>query len=168
MIDHIVHATGSAGTQAGLVAGLVGLNSDIKLLGIGVRAPKEKQEENVFKLACSTADLLGMSDAVKREHVMANCDYVGEGYGFPPPATIDAIRMLAKLDAILLDPVYSGKGMSGLIDQGLKGMVVWALEDNDRSRFAPEAFSSKMRTQPAAPRAARCASRSWPRVETRA
>ncbi|RZS79814.1 D-cysteine desulfhydrase [Phyllobacterium myrsinacearum] len=120
-VDHIVHATGSAGTQAGLVAGLVGLNSDIKLLGIGVRAPKEKQEENVFKLACSTADLLGMSDAVKREHVMANCDYVGEGYGFPPPATIDAIRMLAKLEAILLDPVYSGKGMSGLIDLVRKG-----------------------------------------------
>jgi L-cysteate sulfo-lyase len=120
-IDHLLHATGSAGTQAGLVAGLVGLNSDIKLLGVGVRAPKEKQEENVFKLACATADLLGMSGAVKREHVVANCDYVGEGYGFPAPSTIEAIRMLAKLEAILLDPVYSGKGMAGLIDLVRKG-----------------------------------------------
>lgn len=120
-VDHLVHATGSAGTQAGLVAGLVGLNSDIKLLGVGVRAPKEKQEENVFKLACATAELLGMSGAVKREHVVANCDYVGEGYGFPAPSTIEAIRMLAKLDAILLDPVYSGKGMAGLIDLVRKG-----------------------------------------------
>lgn len=120
-VDHLVHATGSSGTQAGLVAGLVGLHSDIKLLGVGVRAPREKQEENVFKLACATADLLGMSGAVKREHVVANCDYVGEGYGFPAPSTIDAIRMLAKLDAILLDPVYSGKGMAGLIDLVRKG-----------------------------------------------
>lgn len=68
-VDHLVHATGSSGTQAGLVAGFVGLHCDIKLLGVGVRAPKEKQEENVFKLACATADLLGMSGAVKREHV---------------------------------------------------------------------------------------------------
>ena len=47
-IDHLVHATGSAGTQAGLVAGLAALNSGIPVLGIGVRAPKDKQEANVF------------------------------------------------------------------------------------------------------------------------
>jgi L-cysteate sulfo-lyase len=120
-IDHVVHATGSAGTQAGLAAGFAGLHSDIKLLGVGVRAPRERQEANVFQLACATADLLGMSGAVKREHIMANCDYVGEGYGFPARSTIDAIRMLAKLEAILLDPVYSGKGMAGLIDLVRKG-----------------------------------------------
>src|SRR5690606_9672841 len=117
----LVHATGSAGTQAGLVAGLAGVNSDIKLLGIGVRAPKDKQEENVFKLARATAELLGAPDAVKREHVVANCDHVGEGYGLPAPSTVEAIRMLAGLDAILLDPVYSGKGMAGLIDLVRKG-----------------------------------------------
>lgn len=120
-VDHLVHATGSAGTQAGLVTGLVGVHSDIQLLGIGVRAPKDKQEENVFKLARATAERLGMPQAVKREHVVANCDYVGEGYGFPAPSTIEAIRMLAELDGILLDPVYSGKGMAGLIDLVRKG-----------------------------------------------
>jgi L-cysteate sulfo-lyase len=115
-IDHIVHATGSAGTQAGLVAGLCGMRSGVPLLGIGVRAPREKQEENVFKLATATCDKIGIAGAVKREDVVANCDYVGKGYGFPGPDTIDAIRLLARTEAILLDPVYTGKGMAGLID----------------------------------------------------
>jgi L-cysteate sulfo-lyase len=115
-IDHIVHATGSAGTQAGLVAGLCGMRSGVPLLGIGVRAPREKQEENVFKLATATCDKIGIAGAVRREDVVANCDYVGKGYGFPGSDTIDAIRLLARTEAILLDPVYSGKGMAGLID----------------------------------------------------
>ena len=120
-LDHVVHATGSAGTQAGLVAGLCGINSGVPLLGIGVRAPKEKQEENVYKLAVLTAEKCGCPTAVKREDVVANCDYVGKGYGFPAPDTIAAIELLARTEAILLDPVYSGKGMAGLIDLCRKG-----------------------------------------------
>ena len=115
-IDHIIHATGSAGTQAGLVAGLSGMRSGVPLLGIGVRAPREKQEENVFKLASVTCDKIGIAGAVRREDVVANCNYVGKGYGFPGLDTIDAIRLLARTEAILLDPVYTGKGMAGLID----------------------------------------------------
>ena len=120
-LDHVVHATGSSGTQAGLVAGLCGINSGVPLLGIGVRAPKEKQEENVYKLAVLTAEKCGCPAAVKREDVIANCDYVGKGYGFPAPDTIAAIELLARTEAILLDPVYSGKGMAGLIDLCRKG-----------------------------------------------
>jgi L-cysteate sulfo-lyase len=121
-IDHVVHATGSAGTQAGLVTGLAGMRSGVPLLGIGVRAPREKQEESVFKLACATADLCGISSAVAREQVSANCDYVGTGYGFSTPASIDAIQTLARLEGLLLDPVYSGKAMAGLIDLVRKGV----------------------------------------------
>jgi L-cysteate sulfo-lyase len=120
-IDHLVHATGSAGTQAGLVAGLEGIRSHIPVLGIGVRAPKTVQEENVFRLACATADLLGMSGAVARERVVANTDYVGDGYGIPTQGMIEAVNMLARTEGILLDPVYSGKGMAGLIDLIRKG-----------------------------------------------
>lgn len=115
-IDHLVHATGSAGTQAGLVAGLAATNSGIPTLGIGVRAPRAKQEENVFRLAQETADLLGASGCVARENVVANCDYVGEGYGITTPETIAAIELFARSESILLDPVYSGKGAAGLID----------------------------------------------------
>lgn len=120
-IDHIVHATGSAGTQAGLVAGLCGINAGVPLLGIGVRAPKEKQEENVYKLALATAEKCGCPGVVKRSDVAANCDYVGRGYGFPAADTIAAIELLARTEAILLDPVYSGKGMAGVIDLCRKG-----------------------------------------------
>jgi L-cysteate sulfo-lyase len=115
-IDHVVHATGSCGTQAGLLAGLLGMNSGIPVLGIGVRAPREKQEANVHALLKQTWEHLGLPGEPAREAVRANCDYVGAGYGIPTPGMIEAVEMLARLEGILLDPVYSGKGMAGLID----------------------------------------------------
>ncbi|OOG27686.1 D-cysteine desulfhydrase [Thioalkalivibrio denitrificans] len=115
-IDHVVHATGSAGTQAGLVTGLSGARSGIPVLGIGVRAPREAQEKAVFDLACHTADYMGLGDIIAREDVVANCDYVGEGYALPTEGMVEAVKLLATSEAILLDPVYSGKGMAGLID----------------------------------------------------
>ena len=115
-VDHIVHATGSAGTQAGLITGLKAMNAQIPLLGIGVRAPKPKQEENVFNLAVATAEKLGCPGVVSREDVVANTDYVGEGYGIPTESGLEAIAMFAELEAILLDPVYSAKGAAGFID----------------------------------------------------
>lgn len=120
-IDYLVHATGSSGTQAGLVAGLHAINSNIKLLGIGVRAPREKQEGMVYDLACRTAEHMGLPGGVPREAVMANCDYVGPGYGLPTPGMQEAVEMLAQTEGLLLDPVYSGKGMAGLIDLVRKG-----------------------------------------------
>jgi L-cysteate sulfo-lyase len=115
-IDAVVHATGSAGTQAGLVAGFRGANTGIPVLGIGVRAPRMQQEEAVYALARRTAAKLGVVDAVRREHVEANCDYVGAGYGVPTEGMREALSLLARLEGLLLDPVYSGKGMAGLID----------------------------------------------------
>ena len=120
-VSCVVHATGSAGTQAGLLAGFEGTRSQIPVLGIGVRAAKEAQETNVYNLAVKTADLLGVSGSISRESVMANCDFVGGGYGVPTPGMIEAVTMTARLEGILLDPVYSGKGMAGLIDLCRKG-----------------------------------------------
>jgi len=120
-IDTLVHATGSAGTQAGLVTGLVASNSLIPVLGIGVRAPRELQESNVFKLAEKTAEHLGIAGVVKREQVVANCDYVGDGYGIPTEGGIEAIELFARQESIMLDPVYSAKGAAGLIDLIRKG-----------------------------------------------
>jgi len=120
-IDVLVHATGSAGTQAGLVAGLEGARSLIPVLGVGVRAPRQPQEERVHALAAQTAELLGVAGAVARESVVANCDYVGAGYGIPTPEMIDAVTLVARTEGILLDPVYSGKAMAGLVDLIGKG-----------------------------------------------
>ena len=121
-IDHLVHATGSSGTQAGLVLGMEGMNSGIPVYGVGVRAPKQKQEEMVFGLAQRTADFMGLNpEVVQRERVVANSDYVGDGYGIPTDAMVEAVKMMAQFEGILLDPVYSGKGFSGLIDLIRKG-----------------------------------------------
>ena len=120
-IDRLVHATGSAGTQAGLVAGLEALNSGIRVLGIGVRLPRDRQEANVHRLTEATAEKLGLTIGIRREAVEANCDYVGEGYGIPTEGMTEALILTARQEGIFLDPVYSGKAMAGLIDLIRKG-----------------------------------------------
>ncbi len=120
-VDHVVHATGSAGTQAGLVTGLEGASSGVPVLGIGVNAPRDAQEEKAHGLARRTADLIGTGIEVARERVVANCDYVGAGYGAPTDGMVEAVTLLSRLEGILLDPVYTGKGMAGLIDLVRRG-----------------------------------------------
>ena len=120
-IDRIVTASGSAGTHAGLVAGLAVMGADIPVLGIGVRAPREAQEASVYRLARETAALLGHEERVTREMVVADCDFVGAGYGLVDQAVIDALKTIARTDAILLDPVYTGKAMKGLIALSNRG-----------------------------------------------
>jgi L-cysteate sulfo-lyase len=114
-IHRIVHATGSAGTQAGLVAGLAALNAPIEVVGVSVRLPRERQIDNVHRLAMQTHALLGARGEIERESIRVDDRHVGAGYGLPAPDTIEAIRTLARTEAILLDPVYSAKGMAGLI-----------------------------------------------------
>lgn len=121
VIDHLVTATGSAGTQGGLIVGLKAMNAGIPLLGIGVNAGSEAQEQKVFDLACETADYIGVPGCVARDDVIANCDYVGDGYGIPTAAMNEAVMLLARLEGLLFDPVYSGKALAGLIDLVGKG-----------------------------------------------
>jgi L-cysteate sulfo-lyase len=121
VIDHVVHATGSAGTQAGLIVGLKASHANIPLLGIGVNAPQDVQEEKVWKLAVETAEYVGAPGCVERSDIVANCDYVGDGYGVPTKAMNDAVMLLARLEGLLFDPVYSGKGLAGMIDLVQKG-----------------------------------------------
>ncbi|HDM78978.1 MAG TPA: D-cysteine desulfhydrase [Deltaproteobacteria bacterium] len=120
-IDYVVCASGSAGTHAGLVTGFTGTNTDISVVGINVSRTKEDQEEIVHKLACETADLLGISQGVPWEAVLCFGDYVGPGYSLPTPGMVEAVRLVAQTEAILLDPVYTGKAMAGLMDLVRKG-----------------------------------------------
>ena len=75
----------------------------------------------VYDLALRTAEKLGCAGVVKREAVIANTDYVGEGYGLPTKSGVEAIEIFAALEGILLDPVYSAKGAAGLIDLARRG-----------------------------------------------
>ena len=115
-IDCVITGTGSTGTQAGLVCGLEGANSGIDLLGICVRRPAAPQIDAVHKTASATAERVGLKAGIDKARIMANGDYVGAGYGIPTEGTLEAIRLAAETEGLLLDPVYSGKAMAGLID----------------------------------------------------
>ena len=120
-IDRVVCASGSGGTHAGLVAGFYGSNSGIPVVGVNVSRKKGPQEELIHGLASRTAAHVGIPGALPRETVLCFDEYVGPGYSLPTPSMVEAVQMLARTEAILLDPVYTGKAMAGLIDLVRKG-----------------------------------------------
>lgn len=112
----IVQASGSAGTQAGLLVGLALAGLEIAVIGMCVSRPGADQQAKVTALVADICNLIERPDLA---HVIeVNCDggYVGSGYGAETPAMGNAVRMLARTEGIFLDPVYTGKAMAGLID----------------------------------------------------
>jgi len=116
VVDYVVCASGSAGTHAGLVTGFYGNNSGISVVGINVSRTKEEQEKLVYNLVQRIAANLKLNQEIPRKAVLCFGDYVGPGYSLPTPAMVEAVRLVAQTEAILLDPVYTGKAMAGLID----------------------------------------------------
>jgi D-cysteine desulfhydrase len=112
--DHVVCASGSAGTHAGLLVGLTGVNADIPLTGINVRRPRVEQEGNVHKLAVEAARFANLP-IPSRDAVVALDEWVGPGYSIPTDEMVEAVRLFARMDGVLLDPVYTGKAAAGLI-----------------------------------------------------
>jgi len=115
-ISHVVVPSGSAGTHAGMLAGMKGVNGNIPISGINVSRPKDIQEGIVFKLAGETAAKLGIGGAVVREDVVCFDRYVGPGYSIPTESMVEAVKLFSMNEGILLDPVYSGKAAAGLVD----------------------------------------------------
>lgn len=120
-IDHVVCASGSGGTHAGLLTGLTGNNAGIPVTGISVRHARAKQEEHILSLVRDTAELLGIEAEVTEDAVVVADDYVGPGYSLPTAGMAEAVRLLARLEGLLLDPVYTGKAMAGLLDLSQNG-----------------------------------------------
>jgi L-cysteate sulfo-lyase len=121
-VDRIVLASGSAGTHAGVLAGLAALGRDIPVEGVSVRFPRDVQIERVHALAEATAAELGAA-GVPRAAVRVDDGHVGEGYGVPTAGMVDAVRRTARLEGLLLDPVYSGKAMAGLFAMVARGDI---------------------------------------------
>ncbi|GIN20524.1 D-cysteine desulfhydrase [Siminovitchia fordii] len=115
-IDHIVVASGSGGTQAGLIVGLHGNNASIKVTGINVSRSNESQIPKIYQLVQETAKFLNVSYEIPIKRVQCNDQFVGGGYTIPTEGMIEAVQMLARTEGILLDPVYTGKVMAGLIE----------------------------------------------------
>jgi L-cysteate sulfo-lyase len=127
----IVHASGSGGTQAGLVAGLLALNHPAKVIGIDVDAQPARVAADVRRVGRETAGLLEVEDRWRDDHVTVDGDWSAGGYGAADDGTGEAIRLAARLEGLALDPVYTGKAMAGLIGLARAGAfsdgapVVW-------------------------------------------
>jgi D-cysteine desulfhydrase family pyridoxal phosphate-dependent enzyme len=119
--DHIIHATGSGGTQAGLVAGKTLTGWMGRISGISVSAGREEMEELIYELASNTAALLG--GRVDRGSVQVDDRFIGPGYGVSTPEGEEAIRIFARQEGVFLDRVYTGKAASGLLAGIRKGEI---------------------------------------------
>lgn len=121
--SHIVHASSSGGTQAGLVAGQMLRPGGPAVLGINVyRDDTQAMANDIHALAVKTAEALE-TEVPPNEVVALEAGYLGEGYGVPTDKMRRAVETLARLEGVFLDPVYSGKGMAGLIGLILDGRM---------------------------------------------
>jgi D-cysteine desulfhydrase family pyridoxal phosphate-dependent enzyme len=119
--DWIVFPSSSGGTQAGLVLGAQIFDYPAKILGISVDEPEDVLQRRVADLANHTADFLGEKSSLDTQDVLVNADYLGGGYGVLGVAEREAILLFARLEGVLLDPVYTGRAAAGLIDLIRKG-----------------------------------------------
>lgn len=119
--DWIVFGTSSGGTHAGLVLGQRLFAYSGKVLGISIDEPEDKLRANVASLASDTSERLGKRLEFSPADVMANADYCTAGYGILTDAEREAVRLFAKYEGMLLDPVYTGRAAGGMIDLIRKG-----------------------------------------------
>ena len=115
--DYLFLTVGSGITMSGLVLGLKHLGRPIRVVGISGSAQAEFLSERIVGYANQAAEMLGLSTKVNTNDFTIHDQYIGPGYGLPYTPVITAIQKVAQLEGILLDPVYTGKCMSGLIDQ---------------------------------------------------
>lgn len=119
--DRVVVGSGSSGTHGGLVAGFLGQHVSLPVVGIGVSRDPADQEPLVHREAQAVADLVGLGLTVPREAVKTVGGYWQPKYSLPNPMMVEAVRWLARSENLLLDPVYTGKAMAGLIGLAREG-----------------------------------------------
>ena len=114
--DYLFCATGSCGTQAGLLVGAKWLQLPYQLCGITVSRSRQECIARVEKLAREASELIGLQLHITSDDIVIYDDYIGQGYDIPTSQCIEAIKMVAQTEGVILDPVYSGKAMAGVID----------------------------------------------------
>jgi len=121
-VNYLVHATGSGGTQAGLVIGNKAFNTGIKVIGstTGSRT-REQAEENVARIIEESLKFLKLGIQITKDDLIIYDQYAGGGYGFMNEAKAEAIKILAETEGLFLDPVYTASAMACLLDLCRKG-----------------------------------------------
>ena len=121
--DRVYYASGSRGTQAGLELGARAFGCEYRLCGIAVSAGEDEKQRRAARLVNEASALLGLGIRVDPSELITDQRFIGDGYGIPSPECLEAIKLLARSEAILLDPCYTGKGMAGLIHDVRAGAI---------------------------------------------
>ena len=114
--DTIVVCSVTGSTQAGMIAGFAGQDRPRRVIGIDGSARLEETRAQVARIARNTAELIGLGRDLREDEITVLPGWAGERYGIPVQSTLDAIRLTGRLEGMIIDPVYEGKSMAGLID----------------------------------------------------
>lgn len=114
--DTIVVCTVTGSTHAGMIAGFAGQERRRRVIGIDASATIDKTRQQVERIARNTADLIGLGRDLRDDEITVLEGWAGDLYGIPVQSTIDAMLLTGRLEGVILDPVYEGKSMAGLID----------------------------------------------------
>jgi D-cysteine desulfhydrase family pyridoxal phosphate-dependent enzyme len=115
-VTHIVHSSGGGGTQSGLVLGASALNTGFRIIGISVSQDKNYLSEKIAAIIQGSSELLGLDISLTDNDITVIDEYVAPGYGYLTQEVASAMRFVAETEGILLDPVYTGKAMYGMMD----------------------------------------------------
>ena len=119
--DYIVVCSVTGSTQAGMVVGFAADGRAQRVIGIDASAKPEQTREQILRIARNTAELVELEGGVSDDDVILDTRYGGPEYGLPNEGTLEAIRLCARLEGVLTDPVYEGKSMHGMIDMVRNG-----------------------------------------------
>ena len=124
MPSWLYYASGSRGTAAGLVLGARLFEAGYRLRGIAVSGGEPEKTMRSIRVATEASDLLGQHLQFGQQDFLTDQDYIGDGYGLATPGCQEAIKLMARAEGILLDPVYTGKAMAGLIDHIRRQLIL--------------------------------------------
>jgi 1-aminocyclopropane-1-carboxylate deaminase len=121
--DTVIVCTVTGSTHAGMIAGFAGQDRPRRVIGIDASATLDKTRDQVARIARHTADLIGLGRDLRDDEIVVLEGWAGDLYGIPVQSTVDAIRLLGRLEGMIIDPVYEGKSMAGLIDLVRDGTI---------------------------------------------
>ncbi|MFD4969280.1 1-aminocyclopropane-1-carboxylate deaminase [Streptomyces sp. NPDC058424] len=121
--DTIVVCSVTGSTHAGMIAGFAGQDRPRRVLGIDASAKIDETRAQVEKIARSTAELISLGRELRDDEITVLEGWAGDFYGIPVQSTLDAIRLTGRLEGMIIDPVYEGKSMAGLIDLVRRGDI---------------------------------------------
>jgi 1-aminocyclopropane-1-carboxylate deaminase len=121
--DTIIVCAVTGSTQAGMIAGFAGQDRPRRVIGIDASAKIEETRAQVKKIARNTAELIGLRRDLREDEITVLSGWAGDYYGVPDQSTLDAIRLLGRLEGMIIDPVYEGKSMAGLVGLARSGEI---------------------------------------------